>query len=199
MSNSEEYSHLVKPEELPEGVTLRDHVYDGIQEYDQKLPNWWLVTFYGAVIFFVGYWFSFYQLSLYKTDQERIDARIDAITRAKQERLESELEVLTDERFWEMSRDAQIVAAGKGTFQSTCLPCHGPDLSGMMGGAKLPGLPLNDTEWKYGGKPMEVMEIVINGSPDKASGMQAWEPILGATKVAEVVAYVLSYHEPPGP
>ena len=66
-----------------------------------------------------------------------------------------------------------------------------------MGGAKLPGLPLNDDEWKYGGKPMEVMKIVLEGSPDKSLGMQAWEPILGPTKVAEVVAYVMSHHKPP--
>ena len=156
-----------------------------------------MITFYGVVIFFVGYWFSFYQLSLYKTDQERIDARIEAIAKAKAERLEKELAVLTDERFWEMSDDEKIVAAGKATYESTCLPCHGPDLSGTMGGAKLPGLPLNDAEWKYGGKPMEVMKIVLEGSPDKSLGMQAWEPILGPTKVAEVVAYVLSHHEPP--
>ena len=34
-------------------VVLRPHEYDGIQEYDQKLPNWWLVIFYGSIALFV--------------------------------------------------------------------------------------------------------------------------------------------------
>ena len=119
MKEETDLEHLVKPEELPEGVTLRDHVYDGIQEYDQKLPNWWLATFYGAIIFFVGYWFSFYQLDLYETDQERIDGQIESIMEAKAKRLESELSELDNAKFWEMSRDAQVVAAGKITYDTT--------------------------------------------------------------------------------
>jgi cytochrome c oxidase cbb3-type subunit 3 len=195
----EEAPALVDPSELPEGVTLRDHVYDGIQEYDQKLPNWWLATFYGAIIFFVGYWFSFYQLGYAETDHERLEARVRDIRARQAAGFERQLASLSDERFWEMSRDPEVVAAGKASYDSTCIACHGADLSATIAGVKLPGQPLNDAEWKYGHRPMEVFKIVTSGSPDPASGMQAWEPVLGARKVAEVVAYVLSHHQPPAP
>ena len=35
--------------------TVLDHEYDGIQEFDNRLPNWWLWSFYLACIFSVGF------------------------------------------------------------------------------------------------------------------------------------------------
>ena len=98
---------------------------------------------------------------------------------------------------WEMSQNSKIVTAGKATFQTTCVACHGTDLTATLNGVKLPGEPLNDDTWKYGGKPMEVFGIVKNGSPDVSKGMVAWEPLLGPKKVAEVVAYIMSHHTAP--
>jgi cytochrome c oxidase cbb3-type subunit 3 len=37
---------------------LLDHTYDGIQEYDNPMPRWWLTTFAGTVIFSVIYLFN---------------------------------------------------------------------------------------------------------------------------------------------
>lgn len=189
-------STRVTQEELPEGVILRDHVYDGIQEYDQRLPNWWLFTLYIMIVFFVGYWVAYYQFGWVKSDIERLEDAMALVKEAQKEELEKVVANLDDEALWEMSQDPAVLEAGKATFQTVCFACHGKDLSAMMAGAKLPGEPLDDALWKYGeGKPMGVFELVMKGSPDKTKGMVAFESQLGAKGVVEVVAYILSYHE----
>ena len=69
----------------PGEVVLREHEYDGIQEYDQKLPNWWLFTLYTAIIFFIVAWVIYYQTSLVKTDQQTVTSAISAIQEEKKE------------------------------------------------------------------------------------------------------------------
>ena len=46
-----------KPEVEEDGTT--GHTYDGIQEYDKPLPKWWLVIFFGSIIWAVAYWIFF--------------------------------------------------------------------------------------------------------------------------------------------
>ncbi len=38
---------------------LLDHDYDGIQEYDNPLPNWWLTTFFATIIFAFLYYIHY--------------------------------------------------------------------------------------------------------------------------------------------
>ena len=181
---------------LEAGVTLREHVYDGIQEYDQKLPNWWLFTLYIAIVLFVVYWFLYYQTSWLEDAGSKFDKKLAAIEQKRAEQLEAMMAQLNDESLWEMSRDPEMVAAGKGIFLGKCVPCHAQDLSATLAGVKLPGLPLNDTEWKHGGNPMNLFNIVTNGSPDPATGMIAWKTQMSPGDIAKVVSFVMSHHEP---
>ncbi len=170
---------------------LREHIYDGIQEYDQKLPNWWLFTWYITIIWWVVAWLAYYQLRVGETDEQRV-AHAMAFVEASRNK---EMAGVDDEKLWAMSQDAKVVAAGKATFMTACIACHAPDLTAKLAGNKLPGLPLHDQEWKHGGTPTQVLNIVRKGAPDITKGMPPWEPQLGINRVIEVVAFVLSHHK----
>ena len=197
----------VLDEPLPPGVQLRPHEYDGIYEYDQRLPNWWLWSWYLAMILFVVFWVAFYQFGAGRTDSQRMADHAKAVAEREAKTLQEMFAADPDGALWKMSRNSATLAAGQATFAEKCVACHGQDLSATQDGIKLAGLPLNDKEWKYCGvpgtaptdpvAPKKVVDLVTNGSPDKASGMQAWGPELGAKRVAEVAAFVLSHHEPP--
>lgn len=46
-----------KPDVEEDGTT--GHSYDGIREYDKPLPKWWLVIFFGSIIWGAAYWIFF--------------------------------------------------------------------------------------------------------------------------------------------
>ncbi len=180
-----------KNKSTDQGPVLRDHTYDGIQEFDQKLPNWWLGTWYITIVWFVIAWVAYYQFGLGTSDTAEVDKAMAKIA----DQQAKELLLINDDKLWEMSKDPKVVAAGAATYATTCIACHAPDMSAHMAGAKLPGLPLNDKEWKHGGNPTQLLTLVRKGAPDVTKGMPPWEPQLGLQRVVEVVAYVLSKHE----
>ena len=187
---------MSSPEPNPSDPKLRDHVFDGIQEYDQKLPNWWLFTFYITIAWFVAHWLAYYQFHVGRTDEKRVD---DAVAAIEGERLR-QFEVLDDKKLWEMSRDPKVVEAGRASFvmQGRCATCHGADLMAKKTHPEMPalvGLPLADKEWQYGGNPTDVLKVVRKGSPDATKGMPPWEPMLGPRGCLEVTAFIMSHHK----
>jgi len=183
-------------------IILREHEFDGIQEYDQKLPNWWLFTFYAAIVWFVVHWVLYYHTSLFKDSRQQVQERILAVQQAKSAELEKTLATLDDATLvHEWATDPQRVAAGEATFLTNCTSCHGVDLSATLttssGKTPLPGLPLNDHQWKFGGKPMRIFQLINEGSPPESTGnngakMQVWGQTLSPKQIAEVVSYIIS-------
>ena len=183
-------------------VILREHEYDGIQEFDQKLPNWWLFTFYGAIVWFVVYWGLYYHTKVYQTDQEKIIASIGALHEKKEAELAATLATLDDATLiGKWATDPGIVASGEATYTTNCVACHAADLSATIevAGNKipLPGMSLTDGVWKYGAKPMDLFKIINKGTPADSPGhngakMVAWGQVLSPKQIAEVTAYIIS-------
>ena len=48
-----------KQEASKDEALLSDHMYDGIQEYENPMPRWWVWTFWGTFYFAICYvlWF----------------------------------------------------------------------------------------------------------------------------------------------
>lgn len=172
MNNSSEEKELIRP-----------HTYDGIQEYDKRLPNWWLMTLWGAVAFAIVYWVYYQELRIGREGGVAVEVQMMENRQAAS--LKSS--VLTDSSLWTLSRDPKIVDAGKATFLANCASCHLPTLTGQIG----PNLV--DEYWLHGGNPLEVTTTIEKGVIEK--GMPTWGPVLGKQKITEVVAFIFSHHQ----
>lgn len=177
-------------------VVLRPHEYDGIQEFDQKLPNWWLITFYGAIIFYLIYWFVYYQAGMFQTDQDAVTAAVSEVHAEKQRVLAETLANLNDEILvQEWAADASIVANGEAFYNELCIACHGPNLDAPNN----LGLSLVDGTWKYGDRPMDIFKLINEGTPADSEGMAPtgarmapWGANNSPIKIAEVAAFLIS-------
>ncbi|MBS2018881.1 MAG: c-type cytochrome [Deltaproteobacteria bacterium] len=159
------------------------HEVDGIQEYDNKLPNWWLYTLYGTVAFAVVYWFHYHVAGYGALPTAELQAENDKAAAIAAERIKKE-GVLTPEALTALSHDKGTLEQGKQVFAQTCAQCHRGDGGGMVG----PNL--TDEFWLHGAAPDKILETISKGVPDK--GMPAWGPQLGADRTRAVTAFVIS-------
>jgi cytochrome c oxidase cbb3-type subunit III len=146
---------------------------DGIDEYDNPLPDWWLGLFWLTIIWAVGYTLHYHVIA----DRSQEKALAAEIARAEARWPASAASA-------EFVITPELAEQGRSIYQTNCAACHGAELGGGIGVA------LNDGEWLHGGSPQEVRHTVSEGVP--AKGMPAWGPILGPERVKQVTAYILS-------
>jgi len=159
---------------------VRKHTFDGIQEYDNKLPNWWLWTLYGAIIFALIYWLAVHTIAITRTPVEQLQVEMVAAAEAQLARAAEG--GLSSESLALMSTIPDRVAEGRAIFLQYCVVCHTESGGGSVG----PNL--TDNYWIHGQDLMDQHRIVTNGVP--AKGMAAWGNQLGPRRVESVVAYV---------
>lgn len=151
--------------------------HDGITELDNDIPAWLAYLLYGTIVFAFGYcvifpsfWFWGGTSGWSSTQgQDQAPKRKTAVT------VQADLATL--------ARDEKHVTAGVQIFAVHCATCHGESAEGKIGPS------LTDADWKYGGKPEEIVTSISTGRP---GGMPAWGNVLKPEELTDVAAYVYS-------
>jgi len=146
---------------------------DGIQEYDNPLPDWWLGLLWLTVIWSVVYLVDYHFIA-HRSPQKALAAELKAAdVRWPAESPAAAQLLLTDE----------AAEQGAAVFKANCVACHGADMKGGIGPNLL------DDEWIHGGTPEQIHSTIVNGVP--AKGMLSWGPILSADQINHVTAYIV--------
>ncbi len=147
---------------------------DGIEEYDNPLPDWWLGLFVGCIIW-AGAYGTHYHFIAHRSQPKTLAAEMAAAD-AKWPK------PVVNAAALDMSEKAR--EEGEAIFKSNCVACHGPEGLGGIG----PNL--RDSVWIHGGTNAAILKTITEGVA--AKGMPAWGQMIGPEKVAKVAAYVIS-------
>ncbi len=161
---------------------LIDHSYDGIQEYDNPMPQWWVTTFWLTIVFSIFYYLNFWNTGVGRGVVAEYEADMAAFRAAHPTGSgggDTRLLMAT-------AKDPSEVAEGKQVFSAKCAACHAADGGGSIG----PNL--TDDAWLHGGTIDSIYATVNTGV--LAKGMPAWGKLLKADEMKEVVAYVWTLH-----
>ena len=148
---------------------------DGIEEYDNALPTWWLGLLYFTIAWGIVYGVHYHwvaERSQVGSYQQELAAAAVAWPAPDPAAMAS------------AATGEEAEEAGEAVYTANCVGCHGPELKGGI------GPDLTDGAWIHGGTLADVTRTITEGVPEK--GMLTWGPILGAQKVAQVAAYVFA-------
>lgn len=168
----------------PENV-VTDHVYDGIQEYDNPLPGWWTLLFYLSILFSIAYvFFNFAQPGWVDTNLEYEAAKKREIERQFAEIGELQPDAATIHAYLTEPDKAKWLSVGESIFLTNCASCHGRDGSGVSG----PNM--TDDHYLNVKGLADIPQVVTNGANKGA--MPAWGNRLGQNEIVLVSVYVAS-------
>jgi cytochrome c oxidase cbb3-type subunit III len=168
---------------MSEQNRLLDHDYDGIEEYDNPMPRWWVWVFWATILFSQIY-FIYYHLM----DGNRgiHDEFANEVASWNAQLAEMKPTVTTEADLEAVCADAARMQAGQLTFDAKCASCH------LVDGGGLVGPNLCDDAWIHGkGTLTDIRQVVYDGVP--AKGMLSWGPLLKPDELNNVVAYVSTF------
>lgn len=167
---------------------LRDHSYDGIQEYDNPLPGWWVWIFVASIVFcfpYAVYYHGAEGRSLHDDYEGEVAAFADMLLATYGE-LSPDAETIST-----YMSDGVAMTGMKSLFKSKCAQCHKADGTGQVG----PNL--TDDTWLHVKTLPDIYKVLNEGVV--AKGMPAWGLQLSETQVVLMASYVASLRANPKP
>lgn len=186
-------------------VETTGHDWDGIEEYNNPLPRWWVWVFYACIVWGIGYSIAYPAWPLISSATPGVlgaSTRADVAAEIKRfdEANASIKQQLIEADLTSISANPELMTyaerAGAAVFKTNCAQCHGSGAAGVEG----KGYPnLLDDDWLWGGDIENIHLTVTHGirnttDPDaRYSEMPKFgaDELLEPQQISEVVEYVL--------
>ncbi len=167
-----------------ENPKILDHEFDGIKEYDNPIPRWFQILFYGTIIFSAIYLFYYHIFKGGHSLKNEYLASVGSPQNANASGGEFD--------YSQNLNNKEILGNGKQVYMANCASCHGMNGQGGVG----PNLA--DDYWIVDNTYKGVQEAIDVGIP--AKGMPGWKTILGDKKTQALVIYIATLQgtKPPG-
>ena len=161
---------------------LTDHSYDGIAEYDNPMPGWWVWIFVGTIVF-SGFYFLL--ASVVSGAFDPVAEYDTAVALELRKQMDSGFALKGDaETLVRLSHDDDSLKFGQNVFQSNCIACHGKDGNGTTA----PNL--TDDAYVHVTRIEDIYDVIKQGRNNGA--MPAWSNRLNPKEMVTVSSYVAS-------
>ncbi|WP_295080736.1 cytochrome-c oxidase, cbb3-type subunit III [Tabrizicola sp.] len=198
---------MAKPvKKEPRQVETTGHSWDGIEEYNNPLPRWWVWVFYATIVWGIGYTIAYpaWPLITQATPgllgaSTRADVAVEIAAVDKANAAIKEKLVAADLNG--IGADPELAGfaerAGAAVFRTNCTTCHGSGAAGFEG----KGYPnLLDDDWLWGGTMEDIHLTITHGirnttdADARYSEMPKFglDGILDETQIAQVSEHVLA-------
>jgi len=190
-----------KPDQKQE-VETTGHVWDGIEEYNNPLPRWWLWVLYACIAWGIWYviaypaWPMINQATAgYKGWSTRANIAVEL---AEAEAANAEINAkLASTELTMIAKDPELqsyaASAGNAVFKTWCAQCHGSGAAGTKGYPNL-----LDNDWLWGGDVDAIHTTIRHGirsvddDDTRYSEMPKFGEILEQEEITQVVNFVMS-------
>lgn len=150
------------------------HAFDGIEEYDNPLPQWWFKMFLGTVIFGLVYLVLYPGLGSFQgllgwTSHNQWEEEMAHAEEVYKPVFAKYAAISVEDL--QLPENEKGLKMGQRMFGNNCAVCHGSAGTGAHG---FPNL--TDNDWLYGGAPATIKASIVNG---RNGGMPPWGAVLG--------------------